>query len=67
MAPLSACLPLRSNASGRLFAGVRRGNYRRDKANRILLRECNHRADAPIGLKADNPGNFTTDIDRASF
>ena len=50
------CLPLRSNASGRLFAGVRRGNYRTDKADRILLCECGNRADEPIGLKVDNSG-----------
>ena len=45
------CLPLRSNASEGLFAGVRRGNYRTDKVDRILLCECDHRADEPIGLK----------------
>ena len=60
------CLPLRSNASERLFAGVRRGNYRTDKDDRILLCECDNRADEPIGLKADNSGKFTTDIDRVS-
>ena len=42
----------------------RRGNYRTDKADRILLCECDHRADEPIGLKADNSGKFITDIDR---
>ena len=60
------CLPLRSNASERLFAGVRRGNYRRDKVDRILLCECDHRANEPIGLKADNSSKFTTDIDCVS-
>jgi hypothetical protein len=65
---LRLCLPLRSNASERLFAGVRRGrgNYRTDKVDRILLCECDNRADEPIGLKADNSGKFTTDIDRVS-
>jgi hypothetical protein len=64
---LRLCLPLRSNASERLFAGVRRGNYRTDKADRILLCECDNRADEPIGLKADdNSGKFTTDINRVS-
>ena len=42
-------------------------HYRRGKADRILLCECDHRADEPMGLKADNsPGKFTTDIDRVS-
>jgi len=63
---LRLCLPLRSNASERLFAGVRRGNYRTDKVDRILLCECDNRADEPIGLKADNSGKFITDIDRVS-
>ena len=61
----SVC-PIRSNASERLFAGVRRGNYRTDKVDRMLIYECDNRADEPIGLKADNSGKFTTDIDRVS-
>ncbi len=57
------CLPLRSNASERLFAGVRRGNYRTNKVDRILLCECDHRADELIGLKVDVSGEFTTDFE----
>ena len=59
---LCLCLPLRSNSSERLFAGVRRGNHRTDKVGRISLCECDDRADEPIGLKVDNSGKFTTSI-----
>ena len=36
------------------------------KVDRILLCECDHRADEPISIKAGNSGKFTTDIDRVS-
>ena len=67
MAPLFAPPQHRSNASERLFASVRRrGNYRRGKVDRILLCEYDHRADEPIGLKADSSGKSIMDIDRVS-
>ena len=39
-------------------------HYRRGKADRILLCECDHRANEPIDLKADNSGKVTTGINR---
>jgi hypothetical protein len=45
---------------------VRRGNCRTDKVDRIWLCECDNRADEPIGLKVDNSGKFTAEIDRVS-
>ena len=50
-------------ASERAFAGVRRGKYRKYKADRVLLFECDHRADELIGLKVDVSGEFTTDFE----
>ena len=56
---LTANFPLFMNKQRRLLCalfagGVRRGNYRTDKVDRISLCECDNRADGPIGLKADN-------------
>ena len=53
-------------ASQTSFTGVRRGNYRRDKVDRVLLCELNYQADELIGLEADNSGSFVVYYDRAA-
>ena len=56
-------LPLRTKPPKRLFAGVRRDKWRRDKFDRVLLCELNHRHDELIGLEADMRGKFITDFE----
>ena len=42
---------------------MRRGKYRKYKADRVLLFECYHRADELIGLKVDVPGELIADFE----
>jgi len=42
---------------------VRRDKWRRDKFDRVLLCELNHRVDELIGIKAGMRGKFITDFE----
>jgi len=43
---------------------VRRDKWRRDKFDRVLLFELNHRADEMVAIEADTSGTLFTRIDR---
>ena len=54
---------LRTNGSERYFAACATTHIPQVQLDRVLLCECDHRADELIGLKVDVPGEFITEFE----